>query len=184
MQSVHVQCSAEGPHFGSFVAVAAGTRQPHRSIKSCKSVIISLTQRKHNSEKGSMGSGHSSLVAMLLCWPPTWHAVRVVIILSLNTEGGSKTQQLWRHTNHPSVQCTLIIYYETSLVRSSPKNVCTNNRTTLDWNWMNTDLNLRSPRRWYSWISALLSSSESFFRQNTKTGYTGHNIKLEGNMIW
>ena len=121
---------------------------------------------------------------MLLCWPPTWHAVRVVIILSLNTEGGSKTQQLWRHTNHPSVHCTLIIYYETSLVRSSQKNVCTNGRTTLDWNWMNTDLNLRSPRRWYSWISALLSSSESFFRQNTKTGYTGYIIKLEGNMIW
>ena len=142
-----------GPHLGSFVAVPAGTRQPNRSLKSCKSVIITLTQRKHNSEKGSMGSGHSSLVAILLCWPPTWHAVRVVIILSLNTEGGSKTQQLWRHTNHPSVHCTLIIYYETSLVRSSPKNVCTNNRTTLDWNWMNTDLNLRSPRRWLQSIS-------------------------------
>ena len=135
MQSVHVQCSAEGPHFGSFVAVAAGTRQPHRSIKSCKSVIISLTQRKQNSEKGSMGSGHSSLVAVLLCCAALLLAPHLTC-----SEGSyySVPKHRGREQNsavmaaHKSPDCTLIIYYETSLVRSSPKNVCTNNRTTLD----------------------------------------------------
>ena len=54
-------------------------------------------------------SSVSSNPPWVQCWPPTWHAVRVVIILSLNTEGGSKTQQLWRHTNHPSVHLLSIM---------------------------------------------------------------------------